>query len=300
MSSRRNGWFAGSSNEHGDVVRAKARLVARSLTQREGIEFFETFALTPAASSFLLCGAIACELGLILCHFDAEPAFVQSRLDEDISMRLPPGCDEMSGKVARLNRNLYGLKQASMSWHNHLLTHMNSLGFEQSPADACVMKLVESGSVSIVTVVHVDDTFDAGLKARCDQFCEDLNNLVPINNLGELSWYAGCCVSSDWDAGTLTTSQQAFAEKTAARFDVRSGRTNPLLASAKIEEFDENEPVGDWPFRELVGCLIWLANQTRPDIANAVKAVARYTNRPREVHWRTAVGILEYVLVRVI
>ena len=53
--------------------------------------------------------------------------------------------------------------------------------------------------------------------------------------------------------------------------------------------------MGDCPFRELVGCLMWLANQTPPDIANAVGAVARYANQPREVHWGTAIGILEYV-----
>ena len=41
---------------------------------------------------------------------------------------------------------------------------------------------------------------------------------------------------------------------------------------------------------------MWLAHQTRPDIANAVRAVARYTNSPRVIHWKTAVGILEYVL----
>ena len=173
-------------------------------------------------------GAIACELDFDLCHFDAEQAFVQSSLEEDVFMRLPPGCGEMSGKIVRLNRSLYGLKQASRSWHNHLITHMKSLGFEQSLADACVLRLIESGSVSIVTVVHVDDIFAVGLKARCDQFCEDLNRLVPINNLGELRWYAGCRFSRDWDAGTLTISQQAFAENNAARFDVSSGRNTPL------------------------------------------------------------------------
>ena len=74
-------------------------------------------------------------------------------------MRQPPGCGEMSGKIVRLNRSLYVLKQASRSWHNHLITHMKSLGFEQSLADACVLRLVESGSVFIVAVVHVDDNF---------------------------------------------------------------------------------------------------------------------------------------------
>ena len=134
---------------------------------------------------------------LDLCHYDAEQAFVQSSLEEDGFMLLPPGCGEMSGKIVRLNRSLYGLKQASRSWHNYLITHMNSLGLEQSLADACVLRLVESGSVSIVTVMHVDDIFAVGLKARCDQFCEDPNRLLPINNLAELRRYAGCRFSRD-------------------------------------------------------------------------------------------------------
>ena len=94
----------------------------------------------------------------------------------------------------------------------------------------------------------------------------------------------------------MTISQQTFAENTAARFDASSGRNTPLSTGLKLEEFDENEPVGDWPFRELLGCLLWLANPTRPDIANAVRTVARYSSQPRGVHWRTAIGILEYVL----
>ena len=40
---------------------------------------------------------------------------------------------------------------------------------------------------------------------------------------------------------------------------------------------------------------MWLANQKRPDIANAVRAVARYANQPREVHWSTTIGSLEDV-----
>ena len=89
-----------------------------------------------------------------------------------------------------------------------LLRGMGGLGFEQCEADACVMRLVEEGAVSIVVVVHVDDLFAIGLKSRCDKFCEDLNQFVPINNLGELRWYAGCRFKRDWDAGTLTVSQK--------------------------------------------------------------------------------------------
>ena len=190
-----------------------------------------------------------------MCHFDAEQAFVQSSLEEDVLVRLHPGCDQNTGNIIRLNRSLYGLKQASRSWHSPLITHMKSLGFEQSLADACVLRLVKSGSVSIVTVVHVDGIFAVGLKAGCDQFCEDLNRLVPINNLGQLRWYAGCHFSRHWDTGTLTILQQVFAENTAARFDVSYGRNTPLSTGLKLEVFDKNEPAGDWLLRELE-CLV--------------------------------------------
>ena len=93
----------------------------------------------------------------------------------------------------------------------------------------------------------------------------------------------------------MTISQQAFAKNTALKFGASSGRRNPLEKSLTLEEFDGTEPEGDWRFRELVGCFMWLANQTRPDIANAVKAVARYTNPLREVHWKATARILEYV-----
>ena len=98
--------FTWKSNELGKVVRGKARLVARGFRQVEGVDYFEIFALTPALSCVRLLASIACELDLDLCHFDAEQAFVQSDLKENVFMRLPQGCGDLSGKVVRLNRSL--------------------------------------------------------------------------------------------------------------------------------------------------------------------------------------------------
>ena len=120
------------------MVKAKARQVARGFSQREGIDFFETYAPTPSAACIRLLASIACEYDLDLCHFDAEQAFVQSELEEEVFLRLPQGCGKMSGRVVRLNRSLYGLRQESRTWHNHLIVRMKSLGFEQCLADACV------------------------------------------------------------------------------------------------------------------------------------------------------------------
>ena len=129
-------------------------------------------------------------------------------------------------------------------------------------------------------MVHVDDMFAVGRKERCDRFCEDLNHLVPINNLGELRWYAGCHYSWDKVAGLLTISHMSFTEKTVNQFGVTAGRNTPLSTDVFLEEFDENNPDGVWPFRELVGSLMWLANQTRPDTSTAVRAVTRFAIPP--------------------
>ena len=74
-----------------------------------------------------------------------------------------------------------------------------------------------------------------------------------------------------------------------------STKSVPLRVSVKLEEFGEDERVENWPFRELVGSLMWLSISTRPDISDAVRAVARYCTAPSAIHWKAALGILEYI-----
>ena len=276
-------------------MRAKARLVARGFGQREGIDLFDTISPCPFVMSVRLLAALACELGLDLCHFDAEQAFVQSDLDEVVYILSPPGCGTLSGKVVRLCRSLYGLKQGSRTWHYHLVIGMKALGFEQCEADACVISLVEDGGVSVVVVVHVNDIFAIGRKSRCDKFGDNFDAYVPITNLGELRWYAGCRFERDRVAGTFKISQQASAEKIVAMFGVTRGKPTPTVVGLRLDEFDQEEAEVEEPFRTLVGHLMWLANQTRPDILNAVRAVVRYSHSPKFVHWKAALHILQYI-----
>lgn len=86
---------------------------------------------------------------------------------------------------------------------------MRCLGFENCETDACVMRLVENGAVSLVAEVHVVDIFSVGREERCDKFGRDLNQYFPFSNLGELSLYAGCRFLRDFDAGTKTLSRRS-------------------------------------------------------------------------------------------
>ena len=91
----------------------------------------------------------------------------------------------------------------------------------------------------------------------------------------------------------LTISQPTFAEQLVSEYGVGYGKSVPFPVGTKLAKFGKKkEAPGGWPFRELVGSLMWLATQTRPDISNAVRAVARYCSAPKYVHWKEAMGIL--------
>ena len=95
--------------------------------------------------------------------------------------------------------------------------------------------------------------------------------------------------------GTLTIFQKTSADELVKTFCVTSTQSVPQRVGVKLDEFDEDEKVENWPFRELEGSLMWLSISTRPDIANAVRAVARHCRAPRAIHWKAALGILEYI-----
>ena len=119
--------------------------------------------------------------------------------------------------------------------------------------------MIEYGLVAITAVVHVDDIFAVGRKERCDRFCMDLIGMIPVKNLGELKWYGGCFYSRDRDRGTLTISQHSFAQDLVKKFCVDSVQNVPIKVGAKLENFSEDDVTEDWPFRELVGSLMWLS-----------------------------------------
>ena len=176
----------------GFATKAKTSLVARGNIQREFVDFADLYAPTVATSSMRLFATSANDYDFELCHFDVDQAFVRADLKKDVFMRLPEGCGELSGKIVKLNKSLYGLRQKSRPWYAMLKKCLLALGFEQCLADSCVFRLIRGEIVVLILVVHVDDIFAVGKKERCDHLGEDLNRMVPVKNLGELKWYSGC------------------------------------------------------------------------------------------------------------
>ena len=89
--------------------------------------------------------------------------------------------------------------------------------------------------------------------------------------LGEVKFFLGCAFIRDREAGTIEISQESYIRSVLERFNIC--RTSPIPASLANDNRSlmEDEGAGDVPFREVVGSLMWIANQTRPDISNAVR-----------------------------
>ena len=135
----------------------------------------------------------------------------------------------------------------------------------------------------------------AGSDETCKDFHAALVAKFPTNNLGELIWYTGCAFKRDWELGTLEITQKAFIESMLIRFGINSSSNLPVTPGVELGPKKEAESKGDWPCREAAGSLMWLSTMTRPDIANAVRAVARHSDNPTERHWKAVIKIMAYL-----
>lgn len=96
-------------------------------------------------------------------------------------------------------------------------------------------------------------------------------------------------------AGSLEISHSALIEGVLDRFHFNTYSAIPALQLLNISAVEVDKPGGIWLFREVVGRLMWIPNQTRPDIANGIRAVARYLRDPKECHYKTARKFLSNV-----
>ncbi|CAI7757453.1 unnamed protein product, partial [Closterium sp. NIES-53] len=115
----------------------KARYVARGFSQRQGVDYFQTFSPTLKMTTLWVVLHVAAHRDYEPHSLDFSTAFLQGSLHEEIWLRRPPGFTGTSppGTQWSLRRPVYGLRQAPQEWHDTLRTTLAALGFAPSTAD---------------------------------------------------------------------------------------------------------------------------------------------------------------------
>ena len=292
----------------GRIVRHKARLVAQGFSQIEGVDYFDTYAPVAKLASFRTILAIAARLDLELHQVDIKGAYLNGELtgEEVIYMRQPPGFPypNSSGKVLRLQKTIYGLKQSGRRWYQKLTEIFEKyLGLTQCSVDQAVFYR-RNGKLIVVIAVHVDDcTIAASTKALVREVKSTLNKHVEVTDLGEVHWLLGIEVTRDREARTISLSQQAYIESIIHRFgfDELKPVSTPMEPYLKLSASQSSVTAQDFaamrdiPYRESVGSLMYALLVTRPDITFAVGRLSKFLEKPGQAHWEASRCVFRYL-----
>ena len=143
-------------NPDGSVNRYKARLCAQGFNQKWGIDYCETFSPVARYDTVRAVLSVAAKENLHLKQFDVQTAFLYGRLEEEVYIKQPEGFEDGTGRVCRLQRSLYGLKQSPRCWNERLVNFLKHMGLIQSSADPCLFSRVKENK-RLLVAVYVDD-----------------------------------------------------------------------------------------------------------------------------------------------
>lgn len=276
-----------------DDGRYKARLVAKGCSQRPGFDYVETFAPVVKMESVRTILALANEFGYLVHQMDVKTAFLNGDLDEEIFMQLPK--DELGcSKVVKLQKSLYGLKQASRSWNKRFNDEINRLGFVALKSDSCVYQSKDRG---LTLVLYVDDILIIGKSiSNVKGIKTELGRLFQMKDLQDVKHFLGMEIKRDFQRSRLEISQEQYVEKVLKRFGMSECKPigTPLDPNARWIKAKADELTSQ-PFKELLGCVQYLAITSRPDICAAVSALSKHQAAPSDAHWTGLKRILRYL-----
>ncbi|KAK8957726.1 hypothetical protein KSP39_PZI001286 [Platanthera zijinensis] len=297
--------FKRKMDMNGNMTTYKARLVAKGFSQVQGIDYDETFSPVVMFKTIRIMLAIAAFHDYEIWQLDVKTAFLNGKLDEDVFMKQPQGFEDPqnNGKVCKLQRAIYGLKQASRSWNKRFDEEVKTLEFIQSKEEPCVYKKV-SGSHVIFLILYVDDILLMGNDlSLMEQTRNSLKMIFSMKDMGEAQYILGIKIYRDRSRRLIGLTQSVYIDKILERFQMENSKKGnvPMTTSTQLGKSQcamshkDIEYMMNVPYASAIGSIMYDMICTRPDVAYALSMTSRHQASPGPNHWTAVKNILRYL-----
>ena len=277
----------------GLVKKLKARLCIRGDQQKEGVDYFDTYSPVVSWSTVRLLLILSVMMELKTKQVDYTLAFVHAPMKHTVFIEMPKGY-ELEGHVLELKRNLYGAKDAPMNFFYHLQDQLKLRGFKPCATDPGLFLNEETGCMILVYVddcifFHRDEkTIDKtiGSLQKGDPKNKDMTTFL-LNVEEDYAGFLGIDIHKHKD-GSIELLQKGLVDRILKALKLDGDDVTVRLEPAAREPLGKDENGAprkeDWSYPSLVGMMLYLSSNSRPDIAFAVNQAARFNHCPRLSH----------------
>ena len=281
------------------VYRWKARLTIHGGRQTYGVNYWETYSPVVRWSSIRLILILTLKYHWKTRQLDFVLAYPQAPVECDLYMEIPYGHTPLPGPncdyALKLERNLYGQKQAGRIWYQYLTSKLLKTTFTQSKHDKCMFYYNDC-----IILIYVDNTIIAGPSTpHIDHVIKTLSSLFDVEDQGNLSNYLGIKIKHLPNHCICLTQPHlidSILQDLHFQANTKPTETPALLTTILQPNFHGCTFSQPWSYRSIVGKLNFLEKSTRPNIAYAVHQCACFSSQPKASHGDAIKRITRYLL----
>nr|GEU36119.1 retrovirus-related Pol polyprotein from transposon TNT 1-94 [Tanacetum cinerariifolium] len=279
-----------------EILKNKARLVARGYRQEEGIDFEESFASVARLEAIRIFLAYAAHKNMVVYQIDVKTAFLNGNLREEVYVSQLDGFvdQDNSNHVYTLKKALYGLKQAPREWYDMLSSFLISQDFSKGSVYLTLF-IRRNGNDLLLVQIYVDDIiFVASTPELCDLFANLMCSKFKMSMMGKIFFFLGLQISQSLRGIFINQSKYAFESLKKYGFESCDPVDTPMVEKSKLNEDKEGKAVDPSHYRGMIGTLFYLT-ASRPDLQFAICMCARYQAWPTEKYVHAVKRIFRYL-----